>query len=244
VRSTRSAVRCAASCAVAVIALLCLRPRVCRAQEVTPAPELPAPTSPAAPAANDAPPASILPEAPPEAPPPPPRHKGLVLESGLGGLQFLGQFKHVAPLAPWAYTQLGFELFRWLLVYGYGELSFTDTSEAEDETHARAFPMFGFGGGVRVTIHATPRVAFFAQGEAGAMQADVPRGALGILGFHNAESLGATFGGRVGVEWYQVDRHMALGLGVGVRDLLGFKETIGSDTPLALDATAALRYTF
>jgi len=69
-------------------------------------------------------------------------------------------------------------------------------------------------------------------------------GALGILGFHNAESLGATFGGRVGVEWYQVDRHMALGLGVGVRDLLGFKETIGSDTPLALDATAALRYTF
>jgi hypothetical protein len=41
-----------------------------------------------------------------------------------------------------------------------------------------------------------------------------------------------------------VDRHMALGLGVGVRDLLGFKQTFGSDTPLALDATGALRYTF
>jgi hypothetical protein len=206
---------------------------------VTPAPERALTTT-----ANDAPPASILPEAPPEAPPPPPRRKGLVLESGLGGLQFLGQFKHVSPLAPWAYTQLGFELFRWLMVYGYGELSFTDTSEAADETHARAFPMFGFGGGVRFTIHVTQRVALFAQGEAGAIQADVPRGALGILGYKSAESLGAAFGGRVGVEWYQVDRHMALGLGVGVRDLLGFQKSSGGDTPLALDATAALRYTF
>jgi hypothetical protein len=185
-----------------------------------------------------------LPEALPEAPPPPPRHKGLVLESGLGALQFLGQFKHTSPLAPWAYLQLGYEPLRWLMIFGYGELSFTDTSEASDETHSIAFPIIGFGGGVRVTIHATPRVAFFAEGTGGAMQADVPKGALAIYGFPNAETLGATVGGRLGVEWYMIDRHMALGLGVGLRDLLGFASSLGGDTPLALDATAAIRYTF
>jgi hypothetical protein len=199
---------------------------------------------PAAPVANDAPPATTLPEAPPEAPPPPPHKTGLVLEMGLGALQFLGQFKHVAPLAPWMYLQLGYEPFKWLMVYGYGELSFTDTSEAEGEALEHAFPIYGFGGGVRFTLHATTRVAFFAQGEGGAMQADVGKGILADLGFKGAESLGATIGGRVGAEWYMVDRHMALGLGVGVRDLLGFKQTFGSDTPLALDATGALRYTF
>lgn len=214
-----------------------------RAQDIAPTAEKGAPAG-STPVANDAPPPTILPEAPPEAPPPPPRRKGLVLESGLGGLQFLGQFRHVAPLAPWAYSQLGFELFRWLMVFGYGELSFTDTSEAQDESHSRAFPIWGFGGGLRFTVHITPRVALFAQGSAGAMEADVPRGALASLGYKNAESLGATVGGRLGVEWYQVDRHMALGLGVGVRDLLGFQKTTQTDTPLALDVTAALRYTF
>jgi hypothetical protein len=196
------------------------------------------------PVQNDAPPTPILPEAPIEVPPPPPRHKGLVLEAGVGALQFLGQFKHVAPLATWGYAQLGYEPWRWLLLYGYGELTFTDTSEAEDETHARAFPIYGFGGGARITVHATERVAVFVQGQAGAMQADIPKGALADLGFPKAENLGVALGGRLGVEWYQMDRHLALGLGVGLRDAMGFQKDFGADTPLAFDATASIRYTF
>jgi hypothetical protein len=187
---------------------------------------------------------SILPEAPPEAPPPPPFHKGFVLESRLGGMAFLGQFRHVAPPAPWIYTQFGYEPLKWLMFFVYGELAFTDTSEASPPPQARAFPFFGFGGGLRFTLHFTERVAAFLQGNIGGMKADVPNGALIDLGYRDAEGLNPAFGARLGLEWYQVDRHMALGLGGGIRDAKGFAKTIGGDTPLMLDVSLALRYTF
>ena len=37
---------------------------------------------------------------------------------------------------------------------------------------------------------------------------------------------------------------VALGLSVGLRDASGFAKTIGSDTPIAYDAGASLRYAF
>ncbi len=77
------------------------------------------------------------------------------------------------------------------------------------------------------------------------MKADVPKGALANLGYKNAENLGVAFGGRLGLEWYQVDRHMALGISAGVRDATGFARTFGgSDTGLMADASATIRYTF
>ena len=195
--------------------------------------------------ASEAAPSSILPEAPLEAPPPPPHRKGLVLESRLGALAFLGDFRHLSPTAPWWHTDLGYELLNWLAVFGYGELAFTSTSESQGPSNAIAFPIFGFGGGARITVHVTRRVALFLEGDAGAMKADVPHGALVDLGFGNAERLGLTFGGRLGVEWYQVDRHLAFGLDVGLRDATGFaKEFVGSGPPLMIDASAAVRYTF
>jgi len=190
-------------------------------------------------------PDSILPEAPLEAPPPPPRRNGVVIESRLGALAFLGDFRHIAPTAPWWHVDVGYEFIRQLAVFGYGEISFTDTSELQSNANNAAFPIYGFGGGVRGTVHATPRVAFFLEGDVGAMRADVPRGTLELLGFANAETFGLALGGRVGVEWYQVDRHLAFGLDVGVRDALGFAEQfVGTGPPLMLDASGAIRYTF
>jgi hypothetical protein len=189
-------------------------------------------------------PTSTLPEAPLEAPPPPPRHKGLVAEASLGALGFMGEFRHVAPTAPWYHAQLGYELTRWLMLFGEGELAFTSTSEAQEESHSYSFPIFGFGGGLRVTVHPTERVAIYAQGSVDAMKADVPTGALVIVGFGNAESLKPAFAGRLGVEWYQVDRHMALGLAVGIRDATGFAMVGATDTGLMADASAVIRYTF
>ncbi len=192
-----------------------------------------------------APTAAFFPEAPPEAPPPLPRRKGLVLDTSLGGLAFLGKFGDLAPPAPWLHAQLGWEFFKWLMLFGYAEVAFTGTSNDQAEPSAIYFPLWGFGGGLRFTVHVTDRVALFLQGNAGAMQAIVPRDSLAFLGFENAESLGFCAGGRLGVEWYQLDRHMALGLAVGVRDALNFKIQDGeSDTPLMLDASASLRYTF
>jgi hypothetical protein len=188
---------------------------------------------------------TMLPEAPPEAPPPLPHHKGIVLDASLGMLNFVGEFRHVAPTAFWLHTQLGYELFESLMLFGEGEMAFTDTSEAQDETKSHVFPIFGFGGGARFTIHFTDRVAMFVQGQLGAMKADIGVNELGTLGFKSAEALGLYFGARLGVEWYQIDRHFALALEGGARDALGFKKQIGgADTPIMWDLGPALRYTF
>jgi hypothetical protein len=185
-----------------------------------------------------------LPTPPPEAPPPRPRSKGLVLEATMGALGFAGRFRHVAPPAYWMHTQLGYELFPWLMVFGEGELAYTTTGEAADESHAIAFPVWGFGGGARATLHATARVAAFLQGDAGALTAYVPHGALAVLGFTDAESLNLQLGGRAGLEWYQIDRHLALTLQAGLRDATGFARFAVADTPVMWDASAGLRYTF
>jgi len=244
----RRLVRPSVAAALLLAAGVLLRERPCEAQTAVPAPaadvsvSTPSVTSPAGVVPTST---SFFPEAPPEAPPPLPRKKGLVLETRLGGLAFLGKFQNLAPPAPWVHTQLGWELFKWLMVYGYGELAYTGTSNDQAEASAIYFPIYGFGGGLRFTVHVTDRVALFLQGNAGALSIVVPRDSLTFLGYQAAQSPGFGTGGRIGVEWYQVDRHMALGLAVGVRDAFNFKiQDGGSDTPLMLDASAALRYTF
>lgn len=180
-----------------------------------------------------------------EPPPLRPRRKGLVLESTLGVLGFAGQFRHVAPAAYWLHAQLGYELFQWLMIFGSGEVGLTDTGESLDQSQSMAFALWGFDGGLRATIHASDRAAVYAQAEAGALMADVPHGSLGLLGFPNAETLKLAFGGRLGGEWYQMDRHMALFVAGGGRYAQGFAKVIGpADLPLLWDAGAGVRYTF
>jgi hypothetical protein len=188
---------------------------------------------------------TTLPTAPPEAPPPRPRRKGVVLESTAGILGFGGKLRHVATPAYWMGMQLGYELLDWLMVFADGELAFSTTGVSQDESHAIAFPIYGFGGGVRVTVHATDRFAFFVQGQGGALTAYVPHDSLAILGYRDAEGLGGQLGGRVGVEWYQVDRHLALTAQGGARDAFGFAKVVGgADLPLMWDGAVGLRYTF
>lgn len=182
--------------------------------------------------------------APPAAPPPKPYAKSLVLDTSLGALVPMGAFRHVAPPSPWMRLTVGYELFRWLMLFGSGELSLTDTSVAQGQPNTRAFPIFGFGGGARVTVRLGARFGLYGQGELGAMRADIADGALRLVGFGGAESLGLYAGGRLGFEWYQVDRHFALGTSLGVRDAFGFAHDRASDTPLMLDASLAVRYAF
>jgi hypothetical protein len=185
-----------------------------------------------------------VPVAPAEAPPPPPYKKSLVIDSSLGALVFLGKFGQTAPPAPWIRTQIGYEIFAPLMVFGEGEVGFTDTSGTQDPPKTRAFPLFAFGGGARFTVRFTDRFGVYIQGSLGAMEADIRKRALEIIGFKDAETLGLYVGGRLGLEWYQLDRHFALGVQSGLRDATGFKRTIGSDTPLVFDAGASIRYAF
>jgi hypothetical protein len=180
-----------------------------------------------------------------EAPPPRPRRKGVVVESTLGVLGFAGRFRHVAPPAYWLHLQLGYDVTDWLMFFGEGELGFTDTSVAQTASQNQAFPLFAFGGGARATLHFTPRFAAFVQGDIDAISANVPHNALTFLGFRNAEALSPSFGGRLGIVWYQVDRHLALTAQGGLRDATGFAKTSGpSDLPLMWDGAVGLNYTF
>ena len=182
---------------------------------------------------------------PPEAPPARPWSKGLVVEGSLGALGYLGAFRRLASTAFMQRVQVGYEIFGWLMVFGGGELALTDTSVGQDTSKTRAFPLWGFDGGARLTVRPTARVGLFAQGSVGLMKADVPANALGVLGFPDTESLAPSFGGRLGVEWYQVDRHMACGLAGGPRLATGFERNYGKgDTPLMIDGALTLRYTF
>ncbi len=179
-----------------------------------------------------------------EAPPPPPRKKGIVLDSRIGVFGFTGDIAQLVTPAPFANAQLGYEIFDWLMVYGQGELAFTTTG-GDGKTRTRAFPIFGFGGGIRLTVHATPRVAFFLQPGLGAIVADVPERALAIYGYTKLESLGLSVNGRLGFEWYAVNRHFALGISGGPRFAPSLAKAAATAGPgLAWDAAAGIRYTF
>jgi hypothetical protein len=182
---------------------------------------------------------------PAESPPPRPWTKGIVIEGSLGTLAFFGAFRRLAPPAFFQRVQVGYELFDWLMVFGGGELAFTNTSVGQDSTKARAFPLWGFDGGARFTIRPTPRLGIFAQGDVGLMKADVPANALGVIGYPDTEELAPFFGARIGLEWYQLDRHLAFGLAGGPRLATGFERSYGlGDTPLMADVAVTLRYTF
>lgn len=188
---------------------------------------------------------STLPTAPPEAPPPPPRRKGWVLEQSLGAVGFAGKFGSLTGHpAIWLQTQFGYEIFKVLMVFASGDVAFTDTGSSVGPSENHPFPLLAFGGGVRLTIPFTPRVGMYVQGALGGDVAYVASGVLANSGFANAESLGFQLGGRAGLEWFQTNRHIALGVSGGARYMLNLAYEAGGDLPLAWDATLDLRYTF
>jgi hypothetical protein len=188
---------------------------------------------------------STLPTAPAEAPPAPRRHKGVVVEQSLGALGFAGKLGSLTGHpAIWLQTLAGYEIFKVLLVFAQGEAAFTDTGTSVGPEQNRAFPIVGFGGGARLTIPFTERVGMYIQGCIGGDVAYVPSGELRNFGYSKLESLGFYAGGRLGLEWFQVDRHLALGLSGGARFMANVAYEIGGDLPLAWDATVDLRYTF
>lgn len=180
-----------------------------------------------------------------EAPPPEPHRKGFVLDAHAGALFFAGEMGKVATPAPHFRVVFGYEPWKWLLVFVRGELAFSTTGNLEDPPFQRAFPIFGLGSGLRATVHATERVAFFGELSVGALRADIATQALVNLGLPDAEKFAPDGLARVGVEWYQLDRHFALGVAGGARLATGFAR-LGqrADTPLLAETQLTLRYTF
>jgi hypothetical protein len=177
-----------------------------------------------------------------EAPPPPPRGHGFVIESSLGAMGHLGPLKNVSPTSPWFHLQLGFEPLAFLMVFGEGDLVFSNTSYANPPPEPRTYALFGFGGGLRLTVKPTDRFGIYVQGSAGG--AKITEDVLYYYGYQNADQLGLYFGGQLGLEWYQVNPHMALALHGGVKD---YQAVLGRDRggqALAWTGGVALRYVF
>ncbi len=178
-----------------------------------------------------------------DAPPPPPRRKGFVLESSVGVLGQLGDLKHIAPAAPWFGLRFGYEPLRWLMVFAESDLFISDTSYAAQPPPPRTFAFWNAGGGLRFTIRPLDILGVYLQASGGVGRAtdDV----LEIYGYPDADKVGLYGSAELGVEWYQVNPHLALALHGGARAYpTTLKREFDTKPPLTWLSGIALRYTF
>jgi hypothetical protein len=177
-----------------------------------------------------------------EAPPPPPRRHGVVIEGSVGALGHLGDMKHVSPVAPWFRLQAGYEIFDWLMAFGQGDVALANTSYAHRPPDNRSYALFGFGVGARASWQPLSALGFYLQGEAGLGSVD--EDVLSTYGYRYAGQLRPYFGGTIGVEWFQINPHYGLALYGGARDYVQtFERTYGSNPPIVWVSGLALRYT-
>jgi len=177
-----------------------------------------------------------------EAPPPPPRRHGFVVESTVGLLGHVGPMKNISPTTPQFRLKVGYEILSWLFFFGEADVAFGSTSYAHPPPPPRTYALYSFGGGVRLTIAPTDVIGFYLEGGLGAAQAS--EDVLQIYGFNHADELNAYAGAELGIDWYQLNPHMALALHGGVRTYAGFDRERDTASPLAWLSGLSLRYTF
>jgi hypothetical protein len=178
-----------------------------------------------------------------EAPPPPPRRHGLTVESGIGALGHLGPLKNISPVSPWFHLKIGFEPFPWLLAFGETDLVFSSTEYAHPPPEPRTYRLYGGGGGLRVTIRVGERLGVYGEGSAGL--ARVSEDVLEVYGYRSAADFHPYFGGRLGLEWYPVNPHLAIGVFGGLRSYAsGLARERSTESALCWLSGVGLRYTF
>jgi hypothetical protein len=188
-------------------------------------------------------PADISADPAPDAPPPPPRAHGFVLEGALGALGHVGDMRFISPLSPWFHLKFGWEPIRWLMLYVLGDVAFGSTSLAYPPPPPRGYALWALGAGVRATWEPLDALGLFVQGEIGG--AEVSSSVLATYGFRDADSLGPFFGGGVGLKVYPVNPHLALVAHGGVRNYTQTldRQLSGSST-MAWIGAAGIAYTF
>jgi hypothetical protein len=171
----------------------------------------------------------------------PPRRHGWVVEGSAGALGHLGNMRDVSPVAPWFRLQMGYEPFTWLMLLAQGDVALSSTSRANRPPDKRGFALFGFGGGARLSWQAFSAVGFYLQGEAGL--ASVNQDVLATYGYPDADRLRPFAGATLGIEWFQLSPHYALGLAGGARDYFQTFDRINGDRPpLVWFSDVAIRY--
>jgi hypothetical protein len=178
-----------------------------------------------------------------DAPPPPPRKRGFVLESSIGVMGQLGHLKNIIPNAPWFGLRFGYEPLRWLMVFAESDLFVASTSYAHQPPPPRSFAFWNVGGGFRLTVKPTDRFGVYLQGSLGGGRAT--EDVLELYGYQHAEELGFYQSAELGFEWYQINPHLALALHGGARNYpRTLKRERDSQPPMTWLSAAGLRYTF
>ena len=180
---------------------------------------------------------------PEEAPPSPPRQHGITVESGVGALSHLVPLSHITPTSPWFHLKVGFEPFRWLLLFAETDLAFSNTGYSHPPPPPRTYRLYGFGGGLRGTVSFGERFGVYLEGSGGIAQtsSDV----LEAYGYLHATDWSPYFGGRLGFEWYPVNPHLAVSVHGGVRSYqAGLRRERSDEQALLALGGVALRYTF
>lgn len=177
-----------------------------------------------------------------EVPPHPPRHRGVVLETSAGVEFPLGALRHVSPPSPWLQLSLGYELADWFMVVALADLSLANTSYAARPPEPRTYAHYAFGAGARFQLPLTSWLATHAQLELGV--SEVTEEVLAQYGYRQADDLSLHYGARLGLEWLQVNPHMALGLQGTFRNYTGLDRSNNADAPISVIGALALRYAF
>jgi hypothetical protein len=182
-------------------------------------------------------------EDPAEGLPPPPRHHGLLVESGIGALGYVGDLQHISPMSPRYYLRAGYELMPWALLFAEGDVTFSNTSYAPEPPEARGYALFGFGAGARFTALVLDWLGLYVQGSAGLARAN--EDVLATYGFPNSTTLSGYFGGQLGALAYLPNPHLRLMVEGGVRSYPnGLDRNASTATPLAWMAGPAIGYAF
>jgi hypothetical protein len=173
---------------------------------------------------------------------PAPRRHGLVVESGVGFVNHLGELKHITPVAPWFQLRVGFEVFPWLMPFIESDLSFATTAYASQPPPPRSFFQYGAGAGLRASFQVSDWLGVMVQGSLG-FSLISEQNVLSIYGFPNADEPNPYFGGELGLEWYPVNPHLALGIRGGLRSYAGMARA-SETAPFALVGSGQIRYAF
>lgn len=177
-----------------------------------------------------------------EVPPPPPRHRGMVLEAGTGVVFPMGALRHVSPPSPWFQLHLGYEPAKWFMVLINGDFTLANTSYAARPPAPRTYAHYAFGAGARFQFTLAEWLGVHGQLELGA--SEVTEEVLAQYGYTRADQLSFHYGARLGVEWLQINPHLALGLQGTFRNYPGLDRTNDASAPTALMTALALRYAF
>lgn len=165
---------------------------------------------------------------------------GVYVEGRIGGRGFVGGGGRYFDPGLMTSVGAGYELTSWLLVGGGVELSLHPTDAPSPPTPT-TLQIFGGFAEVRLQANFSSRVAMWLGGEVGLMS--VSGNFLTTYGVQDADTVGAMFGGSLGLDWHFKNRHHSMGLLGGAR-LYPSLAGIDGEQALGIHSAAYLRYVF